>query len=186
MAGINRALLSESIIIAKASLTSEKPCIFLSHVSEDKESVKEIGKYIMNYGDIDIYLDINDTELQIAVNNNDPIGITYFIEKGIRSSTHLMCLYSEKTVRSWWVPYEIGYGKRSSAEVSSLKLKGNVELPAYLKISEMLLGTESLNRYLEKISKKVLTTRGYKQINESLISHSASPHPLDNYLDWKK
>ncbi len=185
MAGKNRALLQESVTFAKALSAREKPCIFLSHISEDKTSVKAIGDYIMECGDLDIYLDIYDTELQRAVQNNDPHGITKFIERGLNSSTHLMCLYSENTVRSWWVPYEIGYGKRSNSEVSSLKLKGEVELPAYLRVTKVLLGTESLNKYLQQIAGNVRKSLGYSFIHESLISHS-STHPLDKYLDWNK
>lgn len=186
MAGINRALLSESIVLAKAVSSTEKPCIFLSHVSEDKEAVKAIGDYIMVRGDIDIYLDVNDQQLQIAIKNNDAVGITRFIEKGIRASTHVMCLYSEKTVRSWWVPYEIGYGKRSNSEVASLKLKGNIELPAFLEIAEKILGTMSLNSYLERVAGTAKKSIGYRALNESLIAHSVASHPLDQYLDWKE
>ncbi len=185
MAGSNRALLSESVALAKAASPGEKPCIFLSHVSEDKEAVKAIGNYITEQGDIDIYLDINDPQLQTAVKNNDAVSITRFIEKGIMASTHVMCLYSEKTVRSWWVPYELGYGKRSNSEVSSLKLKGNIELPAYLSVAEKLLDTESLNKYLEKVVGSAKKSLGYHALNERLIASSTPQHPLDKYLDWK-
>ena len=187
MAGINRALSSsKSIALESASYSDSNPCIFLSHISEDKSSVIAIGDYIMKNGDIDIYLDIYDSQLQEAVKNNDPHGITEFIESGLQNSTHLMCLYSENTVRSWWVPYEIGYGKRSKAEVSSLKLKGEADLPAYLEIGEVLLGTESLNKYLRKITSKMRKSFDSTASLESLVEHSASQHPLDNYLDWNK
>jgi hypothetical protein len=42
---------------------SDKPCIFLSHKSDDKDAVREIGDYIRNQG-INIYLDEDDLELQ--------------------------------------------------------------------------------------------------------------------------
>lgn len=100
MAGTNRALLSESAALAKALSSQEKPCVFLSHISEDKAAVKAIGDYIMESGNLDIYLDIYDEDLQRAVRNNDAHRITKFIECGLNSSTHLICLYSENTVRS--------------------------------------------------------------------------------------
>lgn len=186
LAGRNRALVTKKISLESLSSTLEKPCIFLSHISEDKAAVKAIGDYIMEKGNLDIYLDIYDDDLQTAVRNNDAQGITKFIERGLNSSTHLMCLYSETTVRSWWVPYEIGYGKRSNSEVSSLKLKGEVDLPAYLEVGIVLLGTESLNDYLEKIASHSRRSFKFESINESLMSHTALPHPLDNYLDWNK
>lgn len=142
----------------------------------------------MERGNIDIYLDIYDQNLQEAVKRGNPHGITQFIEQGLANSTHLMCLYSEKTVQSWWVPYEIGYGKRAKAEVSSLKLKGEVDLPAYLEIGEQLLGTKSLNRYLQQIAADHLRKAfdGATPVLEHLIEASASPHPLNPYLDWNR
>ena len=106
MAGINRALY-EQRHLAKAG----NPCIFLSHISVDKPSAIEIGNYITKLGDIDIYLDMNDEELQNAVSANDPAGLAQFIERGLSYSTHIMCLVSADTVRSWWVPYELGFAK---------------------------------------------------------------------------
>lgn len=187
MAGINRALSNiKNIAFESASNLDSKPCIFLSHISVDKSSVIEIGNYIMKKGGIDIYLDINDSELQEAVKNNDPYGITKFIECGLQKSTHIMCLYTENTVRSWWVPYEIGYGKKSNAEVSSLKLKGEVELPAYLEIGEVLLGTKSLNEYLKKIKNRMRKSFDSTSSLENLIESFAQQHPLDKYLDWNQ
>ena len=70
MAGINRALY-ENRHLAKAN----KPCIFLSHISVDKSSATAIGTYITKHGDIDIYLDVDDSDLQNAVSRGDPANI---------------------------------------------------------------------------------------------------------------
>lgn len=186
MAGINRALLSESNQHIKASsLSSSNPCIFLSHISADKAAVREIGKYITDKGNIDIYLDEQDVNLQIAVSKADAVGITIFLEKGLSQSTHIMCLVSDETVKSWWVPYELGFAKKSGKPLSTLKIKGNAELPAYLEISHIIKGTKSLNAYLESVLghlQKSATTRGL--LNEGLIAHSQQNHPLDVYLNW--
>jgi hypothetical protein len=95
VAGINRAL-SEQRHLAKAS----NPCIFLSHISVDKSSAIATGDYIRKQGDIDIYLDLNDEDLQSAVRRDDATGITRFVEQGLTYSTHIMCLVSAATVRS--------------------------------------------------------------------------------------
>ena len=134
MSGINRAIY-ENRHLAKASGS----CIFLSHISVDKTAAIAIGNYITQKGDIDIYLDIDDEDLQNAVKLNDPVGITQFIERGLDQSTHIMCLVSKDTVRSWWVPYELGFGKNAKKHLSCLKLKGDVDLPSYLEISEIIL-----------------------------------------------
>lgn len=180
MAGINRALL-ENRFLAKANESAGTPCIFLSHISVDKPAATAIGSYITRQGDIDIYLDINDQELQSAVSVGSAVGVTQFIERGLSRSTHIMCLVSASTVGSWWVPYELGFAKKSGKALSTLKLKGQVELPAFLEISEIIRGTKGLNSYLNSIRS---TLR--KSLTESLIAHGASPHPLDNYLDWQQ
>lgn len=182
MAGINRATskyyATESFLDSVS--TALTPCIFLSHSSKDKKAVREIGEYIMVYGNIDIYLDENDAELQNADKNNDPIRVTQSIERGILTSTHLMCIVSENTQDSWWVPYEIGFAKQSSKGLATLKLKGGVYLPSYLKITEIILGTKSLNPYLHSIGNRpILDSIALESLCESNIKN----HPLDNYLD---
>ena len=181
MAGINRALY-EHRHLAKA----DKVCIFLSHISVDKSSAVAIGDYITKQGDIDIYLDLNDEELQRAANAGNAVEITAFVERGLSSSTHVMCLVSASTVRSWWVPYELGFAKRSGKPLATLKLKGDVELPEYLKISEIIRGTESLNKYLSGVKSGLTKSMTAGQLTESLIRSSAQPHPLDRYLDWQQ
>lgn len=191
MAGRNRALpvpTMESYNFNKSysSVREDKPCIFLSHVSIDKAAVKSIADYIMDKADIDVYLDIHDNELQNAVDRGDSAEITALIERGIAHSSHAMCLISEKTIGSWWVPYELGYAKKSGKKISSLKLKGTVDLPDFLKIGAIIHGTKSLNKYIEKVIRDYKVTKSYSTISESLESHSNSDHPLDNILDWRE
>jgi hypothetical protein len=185
MAGINRAA-PENRSLAKLCESAGQPCIFLSHISIDKAAVVEIARYITARGGIDVYLDINDSELQRAAESGNAAGVTEFIERGISGSTHMMCLVSASTVRSWWVPFELGFGKRAGKPLATLKLKGNVDLPAYLEISEIILGTESLNRYLTGVKQGLRKSISSGALTETLIRSSAQPHPLDNYLDWQR
>src|ERR1700722_4948794 len=166
MAGINRALF-ENRHLAKASASSGNPCIFLSHISVDKPAVQAIATYITSRGDIDIYLDAMDDDLQEAANSGNAAAITEFIERGLSNSSHIMCLVSASTVKSWWVPYELGFGKKSGKPLATLKLKGDVPLPAYLEVSEIIRGTKGLNAYLTAIRG---TLR--KSLTEALISHT--------------
>jgi hypothetical protein len=166
VAGINRALY-EQRHLAKAG----NPCIFLSHISVDKSSATAIGEYIKKQGDIDIYLDLNDEDLQNAVTRDDPTGVTRFIEQGLSSSTHIMCLVSAATVGSWWVPYELGFAKNAGKHLSTLKLKGEITLPAYLKISEIIPGTKTLNDFLTRVRQGIGQIETVRSLTDSLISH---------------
>lgn len=189
MSGINRARPTLEVGFASYdsnksfSIERQKPCIFLSHISVDKEDAEKLAKYIMEKADIDVYLDIYDKELQNAVVLQDPSKITALIERGIASSTHAMCLISEKTVNSWWVPYELGYAKKSGKEICSLKLKGDVKLPEFLKIGDLIYGTKSLNEYIEKIIAEARRTKGETNINASLESYLSLNHSLGSVLD---
>ena len=187
MAGRNRALLIKSQYFTEvAAGKSQRPCIFLSHISIDKESAVEIGKYIMENGDLDIYLDTYDEELQKAAKAGNSKLVTRFIEAGLEQSTHVMCLVSKDTVQSWWVPYELGFGKRASKELSTLALKDVENLPAYLEISVILKGTKSLNEYLNKLrAEQYRTGKLEKAYGATLLEHSIQSHPLDKYLNWK-
>jgi hypothetical protein len=178
LAGINRAL-QENRVLAKSYASAVAPCIFLSHISIDKSVAVAIGNYITAQGGIDIYLDFNDHDLQRAANAGDAVRVTQFIESGLLHSTHIMCLVSASTVGSWWVPYELGFGKRSGKPLSTMKLKGEVSLPGYLAVSEIIKGTRGLNAYLAVIRGTL-----QKSLTEALIPHTAVCHPLDPYIDW--
>ena len=184
MAGSNRAA-AENWTVAKVCESLGRPCIFLSHISVDKVAVAEIARYITARGDIDVYLDANDDELQKAADEGNAAGVTDFIERGLSNSTHIMCLVSANTVRSWWVPYELGFAKRSGKPLATLRLKDAVNLPAYLEISEIIRGTESLNKYLTGVKNGLRKSITAGALTESLIRSSAQPHPLDRYLDWQ-
>lgn len=167
----------------------KRACIFLSHTQLDKEQVIEIGNYIMQTG-FDIYLDIYDSDLQRAADSNDHKAITQCLENGITRSTHMLCFVSEKTKNSWWVPYEIGYGKSKEHGIATLLLKdvNNEDIPSYLHISDVLKGTKSLNNYLKNLSDNYKSfMENYSQndlTSPNIIEANATPHPLDKYLKW--
>ncbi len=187
MAGINRAkikYLDEASIIAKL-ISKRKPCIFISHISIDKSTAIKIGKYINNQADLDIYLDIYDKDLQAAVALNDIKKITAFIEEGLNESDFLLCLVSEKTINSWWVPYEIGFARRAKKRIATLTLSETVTLPEFLEIGDIIKGINSLNKYLKGIYMQSILSSKYKNLLiQKLIPHDEI-HPLDDYLDWE-
>lgn len=183
--GINLAESVNKSLIKAAS--SSNPCIFISHIRVDKSAAISIGNYLTQAG-LDIYLDINDPLLQRAVQMNDPQKITQCIETGINMCTHIMCLISNNTVESWWVPYEIGFGKKANKNIASLFLRDS-KIPEYLKITQMLRGAKSLNNYLEsimkqKVGKVLLSEEVYKSIPSDgyLVKESSMLHPLNKYL----
>lgn len=173
-----------------------RTCVFLSHKSQDKPECKKIAEYLRNAG-LDYYLDELDINLQRAAIANNPMLITESIKKGIRESTHMLVIVSEKTYQSQWVSFEVGYGHAAILDNNSnesltedkirlsiltLKNIAEVTLPDFMQVGNIIRGTKGLNEYIAVVSgkeEKSLVTEN------RLISNNSSGHPLDNILNWK-
>lgn len=189
VAGINIAdpAISKQKKLLKSYLYKEgrETCVFISHISENKDAAIAIGEYIRKAG-FDIYLDIYDENLQSGVARGDDEAITKSIEIGIENSTDILCIISESTKRSWWVPYEIGYGKKCSNSISTLLLKDVKDIPSYLKISNVIGGIKSLNEYLAFLASKEQKGLLEKSASNTpnIQPHTAIDHPLYKFLNW--
>lgn len=195
--GFNKAETFDKLFwLLESKNVKERPCVFLSHKKEDKDECRKIAEYLKE-AEIDYYLDELDEDLQQAAIQDNPELITESIKKGIRESTHMLVVVSEKTYRSEWVPFEIGYGhsaildkgleegiKDNKIKLSVLTLKDISEktLPDYLRVGYIIRGTKSLNDYISKITDKLEKSL----VNETKIfSNNQISHPLDNVLNWK-
>jgi len=195
--GYNKADTYEKLYwILESENVKDRPCVFLSHKKEDKNECRRIAEYLKD-AEIDYYLDELDRDLQQAVSQGNPEMITESIKKGIRESTHMLVVVSEKTYKSQWVPFEIGYGhsaildkglqegiKENKIKLSVLTLKDISEknLPDYLQVGYIIRGTKSLNDYISKLTNKLEKSL----INErKIFSNNEMTHPLDNILNWK-
>lgn len=174
MAGINRALSINENIIKMHSISNIK-CVFISHQKNDTALSKRIADYIMSYN-IDVYFDEYDNDLRIYRQTNNPNGIVSCIKKGINVSTHMLCIISFSTLDSKWVPWELGYGYDKTIQgVLTLKGISENQLPDYLKTTNILRGTKSLNVFIQNVS-------GSSSL--MMESHTKSMHSLDSVLDW--
>ncbi|WP_158849490.1 toll/interleukin-1 receptor domain-containing protein [Algibacter sp. L1A34] len=194
--GINKADAIQALTFTLETINfteiRNRPCVFLSHKKEDKPACRTIAKYLSD-AEIDYFLDEESAELQSAVFSGNANKITENIKKGIAESTHMLVLVSEKTYKSQWVPFEVGYGHSTIIEATSntdnsklsiltLKDIAEKELPTFMQIGNILKGTKSLNSYISIISNQLEKS----MINETrMFSHYQLNHPLDNVLNWK-
>lgn len=134
--------------------TKSKICFFISHKNEDVDAAIELGNHIMNDFGYNIYLDIYDNSLQEADKNNDVDAIVESIHKGLNYSTHLLCVVTDKSKESWWIPYEIGYAQAKEKKTASIKLKASEYLPTFLRAndSKIFYTIKELDGYLSKQS----------------------------------
>jgi hypothetical protein len=151
--------------------------VFISHQKLDREPCVQIAKYLIAVG-IDVYFDEFDKELQIATQNNDPIGVVTAIKKGVNQSTHMLCVISPNTLNSKWVPFEVGYGY-DKTQLATLTLKGikNSELPDYIKIAPIIRDIYDINKFIEKHGNKYLFEA------RKFSDYSSYSHPLYNIMD---
>ncbi|MED4057183.1 toll/interleukin-1 receptor domain-containing protein (plasmid) [Niallia taxi] len=181
--GLNRAKLNKSIYFSEHAANSKKRCIFLSHASKDKVAVRKIGDYIMKAG-VDIYLDENDSDLQAAIESSDNHNaVTQCIENGLSASTDILCIVSEETKRSWWVPYEVGYGKKSNAQIATLLLNDVKDIPSYLYVSKLLKDIRELNNFLDSLEKSIQHNEAFSyKYAETGILQASYTHPLSDIV----
>ena len=155
MAGKNRALsYNENHVIYESEIRggTGKKCVFISHRSTDKKAAEAVAEYLKE-NDIDVYLDKYDQELQNADRANDAKAVVEHIERGLSVSTHILTLISPETRESWWVPYEVGYGKKGGKRIASAILKNyiNGDFPDYLKIERMIKSPGEFSEYVKEI-----------------------------------
>lgn len=155
-AGINIAqAIREDFVYASVNRQDKdrsKICFFISHKDEDTDAAIVLGKHITEDFGYNIYLDVYDRELQEADKNKDPDGVVNAIHKGIQYASHLLCVVTEKSKDSWWIPYEIGFAHAVGVKTSSIKVKQVEYLPTYLEMddSPVFLTIGELDDYLSK------------------------------------
>ena len=140
MSAINiaEALRKDAVFAALKQQTPkrDKICFFISHKEEDTAAAIALGQHIMNDFGYNIYLDVYDNCLQEADQNGNVDEVSNAIHNGILYASHLLCIISEKSKHSWWIPYEIGYAKANGVKVSSIRLKESEYLPSYLRVND--------------------------------------------------
>lgn len=152
--------------------------VFISHQRADKTEAEKVAKYLKACK-IDVYFDKYDRELQQAWSTGNPNGVVQAIKNGVASSTHMIALVSPNTLRSEWVPFEIGYGY-DSLTVMALTLKGikTADIPDYIKIVPIIRDIYDIDKFAKE--------KGNRFIMESSgITKEAgySGHPLDGIMD---
>lgn len=126
-----------------------KRCVFISHKKEDEKAAIEVGRFLMQQVGLNIYLDILDCVLQEAVSLENDKKIVESIQKGISCSDALLCIVSDRTKLSWWVPYEIGIAEYSKLYIGSIKLSKITDFPSFLKTQKTI---DSISSFLDFIS----------------------------------
>lgn len=144
-----------------------KVCVFISHKKEDQDIAIELGKYLTEQLDVDIYLDLFDSELREAVSVENDAKIVASVINGPKLSQILLCIISDKTRLSWWVPYEIGMADNAGIKIAPIKTKNIDDFPSFLKTKTMLNNLTELTEFILKNGNMVQL---FVQINIETVS----------------
>jgi hypothetical protein len=153
--------------------------VFISHQKRDRDEAKKIADYLMSVG-IAVYFDEFDKELQQADLTNDPKAVVAAIKKGIKSSTHMLCIVSPNTLTSKWVPFEVGYGYDATI-LATLTLKGikNSDLPDYIKTKPIIRDIYDINKFIKDQGKE----KEYILESKMFSDYNSIRHPLSGIMD---
>ena len=145
-------------------IKSKEPYIFISHKNENKDKAHILRDYINQLG-IDTFLDSDDKQLQENVRIRNFKGVVEVVENGVSRASDLLCLISNITKSSWWVPYELGLAKAQKVEMVAVILeKLEDDLPEYLTILDSLSSEIEFEKYIEDYINKNYLSRQYLPI----------------------
>lgn len=168
------ASLSESEYRALAKSAAPAKRIFVSHYNEDSELARKIASWIRNFG-MTAFLDVDDPNLP----QKDDVEMADYIKRVINASHGLVVVTSNKTVSSWWVPYEIGVADQKDLVLATYILD-KVELPSYLQKWPMLSKKKNLECWCEELRNrddKTLASfyESLEQNHPSIYAHRRAP-----------
>ncbi|HVD99442.1 MAG TPA: toll/interleukin-1 receptor domain-containing protein [Cytophagaceae bacterium] len=191
MDGVNRALevdylIEKSIRFFSQISDDDIPCIFISYQRRDEDYASEVAEYIKSK-QLDVYFDLEDNDLKLQNQIVNPKEVTNAIRNGLNKSQYMIVIISPNTIRSPWVPFEVGYAFDEKGD--NMKLLRHKEInkntiPDYLKVKEMLQGSSSLDEFLKTIRKNHLIYENLMKKGEEVKTFSEyTNNPLNKYLD---
>lgn len=131
----------------------DSKCVFISYKSEDIDAAIGVGDYLIHQARVHIYLDTKDCVLKEAISAENDEKIVESIKRGLSKSTHILCIISDKTRLSWWVPYEIGIADNSEINIASLKLRNVDDIPSFLKIHKSITDVDEFVDYTRDLGR---------------------------------
>lgn len=155
----------------------QHPRVFISHRFPDKATARALARYF-EFLELHYYLDEEDDVLQRVVDegHSNDRGLVESIDAGIAHATHLIAVLSDRTMGSWWVPYEIGCARARGCNIVHLLLPSirPEMVPGYLRIYAQLWSPDDVFEWV-KMLVSFPDTPVYRSYGEWLEQESGSP-----------
>lgn len=136
---------------------------FISHKREDEIQAIEVQK-TLNSCDVKAYLDLLDDDI-----SGNGEKLTQHIREKLGECSDVIVILSEKTKKSWWVPFEIGMATEKDMPIANY-LISYVQLPDYLKYWPRLKNQDDVLKYVTTRNK---VSEEYKRLRSIFESSSA-------------
>jgi hypothetical protein len=76
-------------------------------------------------------------------------AITGLILERLERCTHLLAVVTNNTLRSWWVPFEVGVARRAPRVISTYTNLGLSPLPEFLREWPVLTGPSAVDEFAQ-------------------------------------
>lgn len=124
--------------------------VFLAHRSSDDQEALRIADLISKNG-LSVWIDDADPHIF-----TDTPHLAEYIRDVMRASGSLLALVTHSTVKSWWVPFEIGLAFDQQKFIATYSR--NVPLPSYLTDWPNLQTDEDLAKWCNELQQSVASS----------------------------
>lgn len=153
--------------------------IFISHKQEDEKHAKDV-KSTLDRHSIDSYLDVLDAK----VGTQSGPSLTAYIIGQLKTCTHIIPVVTDKTERSWWVPFEIGIATEQGRAIATYT-PSLIKLPDFLQEWPSLGSLAEVNEYAKVASSKrsLFSRENYE--NKAILEKRNAAKSFENDLKQK-
>lgn len=144
--------------------------IFISHRQADEQKAKQMAELLKNRG-VQYYLDVLDPATKTA------LDITKHIMGTLDRCSHIIVMFSNNTVGSMWVPFELGAAYKGGKGIGTYLLD-QITTPEYLNTFPKMRNSLDIDKFIEeynsdqKISKSMTNDRSFR-LDESVRTSNA-------------
>jgi len=158
--------------------------VFISHKQEDELHAREVFSVLTRNG-VEAYLDVLDPHMGAQTSG----ALTAHIIEMLSKCTHIIPVVTDKTERSWWVPFEIGIATEKGRSIASY-VPRVMALPEFLHEWPYLSSTKELDDYVlvarsqrDKFSRTNYETKG---VSEKRTTSRSFERELKSRLDFAR
>lgn len=147
----------------RSKLSVEKPDVFVSHKSDDTDIAQEVAETIAK-SRLTAYLDVLDSNI-----TGDGPELVDYINTIIGCCDSLVAVVSHNTVRSWWVPLEIGIAMEKGLHLGTFLVLTSIytkrDFPSYLWKWPVLTDMIDLENWCKERRITTTTQRFYESLD---------------------